>query len=253
VPEICAPDFAVLHKAVFSAVKPGARHLIKGDETPDSTLAQSSSQSEAAVMEVIVPPMPTGIPEDDPTAPINAAGISMLTKQYTEHGFMVPEDLKTWNLGNARKVANYFTAWKADKAAGQNVTRDDLTGVLEAFNAFSGELPGVQTGVENLKPPKVKAEETAPKSEPEPTTPAETPSEPAEVEPDAEQADEAALAVLQEKLGATVVSHGVKDDAKCESCGADIDDKDIANLGVRRFKKSLCVKDYKAAVQAAKR
>jgi hypothetical protein len=164
----------------------------------------------------------------------------MLTKSYTEHGLNVPEDLKSWDLEKARKVATYFTAWKADKAAGKGATQDDLTSVLEAYEAFAGELQGVQTGVENLKPRK-----TEPKAvKPEPEAP--------EVQPSDDTVDEAAVTLLQEKLGATVISHGVVDGAKCEVCGEPIDDKDIANLGIRRFKRALCVMDYKESVKAAK-
>jgi hypothetical protein len=137
--------------------------------------------------------------------------------------------------------------------AGKNPTRDDLTGVLEAYEAFAGEMPGVQTGVENLKPskaakpePEEKHAEILPATEPLPEPEPEVTSEP-------EQTEEGAVALIQETFpGATVISHGVKDDAKCETCSNAIDDKDIANLAVRRFKKALCVKDYKLAVKAAK-
>lgn len=252
VPEICVPDFEVLHDAVFSAVKPRPRHVIKGDESPVTALvAQSSSQSTATAaaepveIQVPTPAKPSGIPADDPSAPINAAGISMLTKSYTEHGLLVPEDLKTWTLEKGRKVATYFTAWKTDKAAGKAATHDDLTAVLEAYEAFAGEMPGVQTGVENLKGQS--KSEGKRESTPEPEAPAE------EVQSADEAAEEAAVALVEEKLGGTVISHGISPDAKCDTCGGEIDDKDIANLGVRRFKKAFCVKDYKLAVQAAKR
>jgi hypothetical protein len=253
VPEICEPDFATLHKAVFTAIERSAverkarSEVIREEDAPE---APAQTLSQAVVVEV---PEPTGVPADDPQARITATGVTMLTKQYTEHGLVVPEDLKSWNLDKGRKVSRYFTAWKADKVAGKNPTRDDLTGVLEAYEAFAGEMPGVQTGVENLKPskaakpePEEKHAEILPATEPLPEPEPEVTSEP-------EQTEEGAVALIQETFpGATVISHGVKDDAKCETCSNAIDDKDIANLAVRRFKKALCVKDYKLAVKAAK-
>lgn len=242
VPEICAPDFGTLHDAVFNAMVPVRRpHTIK--EEPDSELvAQTVSQRPPVPpVEVSVPaPKVSGVPADDPTGPINSAGISMLTKEYMAQGLVVPEDLKSWQLDKARKIGRWFMAWKADSASGVDVTRDDLVQVLKDLDGFSGELEGVQTGVKNLKTSKSIENPPADKS---------VESKPDDVE---SVNEESAIALVQEQLGGVVIGHEVNSDALCDECGQPVDDKDIANLGLRRYKKSLCVKDYKAAVAASR-
>lgn len=255
IPEIIAnPDFKRLHEMHFGAIKKrqiehrARNEVIKGDETPDTVVnvvmsgasaappAQSPSTPERTVE---VPAASTGVPEDDPNGPINASGVTMLTKSYTEQGFNVPEDLKKWTLGKARQTAKFFMAWKSDKAAGQQTaTRDDLIALLESVGAYAGEIPGVQTGVENLK------------SKPVDNPPADkTPEPPAEPV----QTEEGAVKLLQEQLGAKVIGYDVSADSTCEACEGPVDDPDIAKLAITKFKKTLCVRDYKAAVQEARK
>lgn len=86
-------------------------------------------------------------------------------------------------------------------------------------------------------------------------TPVETTPEapaPAEqaVTPDAPVADEVSeeqgLQNAVEGLGATVIEEGINPEGKCEVCGNQIDDEDLAELGMKRYGKLLCVKDYLA-------
>jgi hypothetical protein len=261
IPEISKPDFKYLHEKHFGALKvrqveARSQNEVIKEDTSEATeaaapapvpAAQSSSTPQRTIE---TPPKPTGVPEDDPNAPINASGLTMLTKAYTEQGLTVPEDLKSWNIGKARTVAKWFMAWKADMAAGvQTVTREDLIGGLEAFEAFAGELKGVQTGVQNLKSKKA-TEEPAVAEEPVEQAAPETPAQKAVT---GDQTEEGAVELLQEQLGAKVIGYDITDDATCDTCGKPVDDPDIAKLGHTRFKKMLCVNDYKQAVKDAKK
>lgn len=105
-----------------------------------------------------------------------------------------------------------------------------------ATGAMSDSDPApVQTPVETPQAPEAPQEQ--------PPTPAEQPQE--AVTPEAPAADgpseEEAVAVLEEKLGAVEV---ISPDSKCEECGNQVDDVDLAQLGRSRFKRTLCVADY---------
>lgn len=262
IPEIIPnPNFKRLHDMHFGAIKKrqvearAQNEVITGDESPDSVAppptaaaepAQSSSTPADNAMEAPDPKKPTGVPEDNPDAPINASGVTMLTKAYTEQGFLVPEDLKSWTLRKGRQAASFFMAWKADKAAGQTTaSRDDLIALLGSIEAFAGEMPGVQTGVENLK--------SKPKAEPAPAPTPEPEVTPEPPKAEEQQTEEGAVQLLQEQLGAKVIGYEIGEDTKCGVCDQPVDDPDIAKLAQSRFKKPMCVSDYKDAVKAARK
>ena len=211
-PEICAPEFKVLHDAVFAGVptRPAPQEV-----APTVSQPEASAVPEAPAVKGTTPvaPEPTGVPVDDSENPINAAGVTMLRKQYTANGLAIPEDLESWTLGKGRFVARTFVAWKADMATGVT-NRDEIISLLQAQSAFAGEMEGVQIG-------------TAATAEPVATL------------ADAEKA-------ATEVLGATVIGRTVEPDAKCEECGGPVDDPDIARLALTRYKRVLCVSDYKA-------
>lgn len=243
VPEECEPNFMTLQTLTFAGINPTVI-----TEEPEPTpivvpvpevtpeVAQSVSTPEPA--STPVPPAPTGVPVSDENEPINAAGITMLTKEYAGSNLVKPADLESWTLGKARSVARMFVAWKADMAAGKS-DRNELIEYMKGQDAFAGE---VETPVETPEPPKkatkkvaepvakdVPAADTTPTPEAEPTLPTE----------------EEALATVSEQLGGVVVGQTINADAKCEACGNTIDDTDIAQLGWNRFHKILCVSDYK--------
>lgn len=248
-PEVCEPDFNTLHKAVFSAVKPRGRVVEEPSEAeaakPEplpAPVAQIVSQSPAPAVKKDT--TNTGVPADDGDAPINASGISMLTKSYTEQGFIVPEDLKTWKLREAQQIGKTFLRWKAEMAAGGNRTsRDELIEQLTAYDAFSGEMAGVQTGTDNLKKPKEK--KPSPEENPAPDA--------AKKDSDTPPTEDEARTLLEDQLGAVVIGHNVAPDAACEVCGKPVDDRDIADLGLRKYRKVLCVADFKTAVNEARK
>jgi hypothetical protein len=256
VPETCAPDFRVLHNAVFSAVKPSTNRspakVIKEAADVDAPSAEEVAQivsHPAPAAAVDAPKVPSGVPADNPNAPINASGISMLTKSYLEHGLVLPANIREWTLAKGRDVAKYFIAWKTDKVAGvDGTTRDDLIEYLKAMDAFNGEMDGVSVGTEKVtkpaKTPKPAAEQA----------PAEAAGSVAtEVKTEAGQTEEGALALVEEQLGAVVIGREVGKDTACETCGKPVDDPDIANLALMKFKRPLCVKDYRAAIQEARK
>jgi hypothetical protein len=247
VPEICDPNFKVLHDAVFTGItRQAATPPVEVTvDVPSVVPAQSESQPAASPVTRVAPPvLPTGVPADDSAEPINASGVTMLTKEYTAQGLVVPADLKTWNLGKARNIAKFFMAWKADLAAGKGASRDELLEYLKALEAFDGEMEGVQTGVENLK----KAEKPAPKTE-EPVTKPDTPAEEKKPEPSEAEVEASAVALIETQLGGVLIAQDVAEDSKCAECGEQVDDLDIATLAQRRFRKPLCVKDYKAEIR----
>ena len=272
VPEICLPNFQTLYDAVFN----GIRRADPSQSPTEITSAKSAPvaqpvtpapapakvaappiadavQEEAAQkLSQVVAPVPAevttpGVPVDDSANPINASGIAMLTKLYLSQSMVLPEDVKSWTLGKGRQVAKYFVGWNTDKAAGRNPTRDDLVEYLQAVEAWAGEIPGIQTGVDNVatppKPEKEPAKEVATADPAAEETSTAAASEPAA----APDAMEAATQLIQTQLGGVQIGHQVLKGAQCEQCGNPVDDLDIANLGVTRFKQVLCVKDYKAA------
>jgi hypothetical protein len=274
VPEICEPSFRILHDAVFKGIvrdtpsqnpteitveeaKPVAQPVAtKGvvvanlpePEVAAQNLSTPSPQpaAEQAPPTVLPPvqtpatPEPTGTPLSDEGDPINATGLAVLTKNYLAQGLKLPDDVNTWTLGKARTVAKWFGAVKADKAAGQDVPREDTVAYLEAMEAYAGDLPGVQTGVENVPtPPKPPVEPVEEVTTPEPQADA-TPT------PTEDQIESEAIALIEKELGGVQIGHNVEPGAKCEVCGNEVDDLDIANLGLTRFKKVLCVADYKS-------
>lgn len=68
---------------------------------------------------------------------------------------------------------------------------------------------------------------------------------------DASITEEQGVQNVKDGLGAQEVVDPAAGD-KCEVCGGELDDEDIANLGLVRFKKKLCVQDYLAATKASK-
>jgi hypothetical protein len=236
-PEICEPNFKILHDAVFSGIT--RRPL----EPVPETITIQSPGSTPAILPAQTVSQPTGVPADDPNAPINAAGISMLTKEYTAQGFHLPQDLKEWDLAKARQIAKYFVAWKADRAAGQG-TRDDLVQYLQAMEAFAGEIEGLQTGVENLMSTPAKPEE--PPAEPVTQTAPEAEEGEKSQGPTDEEVEAQAVELIEQQLGGVLIGQKVEKDATCDVCGKPVDDLDVADLGLRRYRKTLCVEDYKA-------
>lgn len=94
--------------------------------------------------------------------------------------------------------------------------------------AAAPAAPEVQTPVE-----------TTPEAAADPVTPE---AAPADVPPTEE---ERATGVIEAGLGAVeVVEEGINANAPCAVCGGKLDDLDLAELGLRRFQKLLCVADY---------
>lgn len=245
VPEICDPDFKTLHALTFAGIN---APVIKEEPEPETVQTPVESQKTEEVAQSESQPeeqKATGQPEvDDSEQPINAAGITMLTKEYAAQGFDAPKDLETWNLGKARMVARFFVAWKADNSVGK-ASAEDLIGFLEAAEAYNGL---VQTPVETPAPKKSqksKAEEPQQEVQSESTETGSTP-----VSSDASEADgpshHEAVELVKDQLGGKVVGQTVSPDSVCEVCNNQIDDVDIAQLAVNRFDKVLCVNDYKA-------
>lgn len=216
VPEICDPDFATLHRAVFTGI-------------PTMTIKEEPVQPEEVAQSLSTPKAPTGVPEDDSDKPINAAGLQMLTKSYKENGLVLPEDVEQWTLGKARNVAKLFVAHRANQVAGNVNTLDDLIGVLGVADAFAGE-------------------EGDPKETP---TEVDIPKEPVTTpEPEADDTShDDAVALVESQLGAVEIGREIVTGEPCEVCGNPIDDLDIAKLGHARFGKVLCLSDYKQTVR----
>lgn len=280
VPEICEPNFKLLHDLTFSGIENLApTHIIEMDESsaPVSAgpvqpaapvrqqVAQSSSQpAPAAPTTTSAPatpaaPQPTGVPQDDAGKPINAAGITMLTKEYQAQALKVPEDLPSWSLAKGRNVARFFVAVKADIAASpqdKDQMTTDLHEMLKGLEAWAGPADPNQTPVEKKATRKKKDPEAA-KPEAVPSTPppadglVQAPPAVAAptVQSDAPVSQDQAIAAVEEQAGGVVIGQEVMPDAKCEECGNPVDDVEVARLALSRFRRVLCIADYKAAAK----
>lgn len=275
VPEVSLPNFKTLHDAVFKGivrdtpsqnpteitmqVPPASAPVAAPQETaqnlstaPATPSAAAVEQSVPAPTETPQPAAPTGTPLADDSSPINAAGLGVIKKHYMAHSLVLPEDIESWNLGKARLLSKWFVAVKADAAAGKQTPREEIVEYLKAFDAYSGDLPGVQTGVENVqtpeKPPVEPVQEVT-QQQPATEEPA-TSQEPATEQASDDKVEADAVALVQEQLGGVEIGHSVEAGAKCEICGNEVDDLDLANLGLTRFRKILCVQDYKAQGKA---
>jgi hypothetical protein len=125
---------------------------------------------------------------------------------------------------------------------------DDMTKAQEAFDLeVAKETPrkSLITRLENVgaKPDTTQTDVETQASD-EPAAEVESTPTPADA-PSSE--DEAKVKLLEDTLGAEVVSDTINANAKCEVCGNQIDDIDLAELGQKRFNKILCVQDYLTA------
>lgn len=221
VPEICEPNFQTLHALTFSGINPTVIQE-QPEELPTVQIQPTIVPAQEVAPSVSQPGAPA---VNDADQPINAAGITMLNKEYKAQDLLVPADLETWTLGKARSIAKFFTAWKADMAVNKS-DKDELIGYLQASEAY--QEAAVEAPAEVAKP-----------------EPAADTSAPEEVP----VTDEAAVALVQEQLGGKVVGMDIAEDAPCEVCGKKIDDPDIARLGWGRLQKILCVSDYKDLIK----
>jgi len=251
VPEVCDPDFKTLHALTFAGInpttineEPEAITIQSTAEMPQPEASQPPKTEEVAQSESQATEpkkaesKPTGVPAvDDSEKPINAAGITMLTKEYDQQGLVKPTDLESWTLGKARSIAKFFVAWKAD-ASTNKATREDLITFLQAAEAYVATKEEVSTPVQNdeanAPTPKKAVSKPKPVAEEQPSS-----------EPEPEPTHDEAVATVQKELGGVVIGQTVGDDAKCEVCDKPVDDKDVAQLALSRFQKVLCVSDYK--------
>lgn len=243
VPEFCEPDFKILHALTFSGINPTV--IQEAEELPTVQIQPSVGIPQPVAQSQSQPATPAGAPPvSDADQPINAGGITMLTKEYAAQGLVKPTDLDQWTLGKARSIAKFFTAWKADVAVGKS-SKKDLVEFLQACEAYVATVEEVSTPVQ--KPEEPAATASTEVAQPDPaadTTP--TPEPEAPSVPDEHQA---AVALVSEQLGGKVIGMEIAEDAKCEVCGNQVDDLDIARLGWGRLQKVLCVSDYKDLIK----
>lgn len=241
VPEICEPNFQTLHALTFSGISPT---VIKEEPETIAPVIQMPTQPQAEVAQVVSQPTtpPGPPPVSDADEPINATGITMLTKEYTAQGLVKPTDLDSWTLGKARSIAKFFVAWKADQQVGKS-SKAELIEFLSAADAYVATLDEIQPPVETPAPPANTPEPEV--SQPEPVADT-SPSEPVvAVDPSLQPA----VALVEQTLGGKVIGMEIEADAKCEVCGEQVDDLDIARLGWGRLQKVLCVSDYKNLIK----
>lgn len=291
VPEICEPSFKLLHDLTFSGIDLAPTHMIDVETSepeasaapaatsPAATSPAATSEPEKAAQSVsqsapaaatttsspapAATPPPSGVPADNTEKPINAAGVSMLTKEYQALAWKAPEDMPTWTLSKGRNTAKLFVAAKGDIAATPEKTKEVLTKLVEdlkAADAFAGVREEKGTPVETKADRKKRetAEALGVTVTP-PTAPVDglTQAPPAEAAPLVQgetappkgDSGEAAVSLVEEQLGGVVIGRQIAPDAKCEVCGNEIDDVEIAQLGLTRFQKVLCLDDYKIAAK----
>lgn len=172
-------------------------------------------------------------------------------------------DMVTWLTSNA---------WvpEGDKPEAKAATEPKVDGTIDEVKAYVGEdMAKAQEAydLEVAKGDKARtslvswlenvgarpAQVETPVETPAPETPAETTAPEVTSTPesaDAPSSEDEAVQALRDGLGAVVVSETINASAKCEACGNQIDDIDLAELGQKRFNKILCVADYLKAQRA---
>ena len=140
--------------------------------------------------------------------------------------------------GDGADLDRVQEAYELESKKGDSA-RATLMKRLEAFGAKPAtELSSeVQTPVETPQEPVASNE-----------TPADTSSSDTKADNEAARDAEAVKAV-EEGLGGVVVEEGINPNAKCDVCGKQVDDLDLAELGKKRFDKMLCVTDYLAQMK----
>lgn len=248
----------------------------EGQEVPVQTPVQTSDEPDPS-------PEPNVKTADE--EPVNAAALTHVKKVYDALGMQFPEEtIRNLTIGEARQLVMTWRAIQQDHAEnkGQDgmtaqeemlkhlasmgwsalersaarvevearidgsinevlaYAGNDLAKVQEAYDAELAKGDGARKSLisklEGLGAQHVQ-------------TPVETVEQPVtseEVTADVEPIAEGPVALLQEQLGAEVISTEMNANAKCEECGGAIDDVELAELGQKRFDKLLCVKDYLA-------
>lgn len=225
VPEICEPDFMTLHKYVYD-----------GLDLPQTEVVSMDLPKVESV--VAAPPEETPALKDDSDDPINPAGKAAIKKMYTSHKLVLPPDLDDWTLGKARSIAKFNTAVKADIAMNRG-TIEELYEYLRGQDAWHGSTePDQPKPTTVAKKAAVAATPAEPASAPVVAVP--PPDEPIVTEAEA-------IETVEKQLGGVVLGQRITADATCDVCGNQVDDLDIANLSNSRFRKVMCISDYKNA------
>lgn len=187
-----------------------------------------------------------------------------LLKEQAEGGKSDPiADMTTWLVSNGwvpegeKPEAAAPTEPKVDGtiAEVQAYVGTDMTKAQEAYDLEAAKGDKARTSL-------VSWLENAGARPQQVETPVETPAAEAPVQPtapevtsppesaDAPSTEDEAVQALQDGLGAVVVNETINATAKCDECGNQIDDIDLAELGQKRFNKILCVADYLKAQRA---
>lgn len=135
-------------------------------------------------------------------------------------------------VGSPPDLARVQEAYDVEKAKGDQA-RVSLIQTLEKLGAKDA-LPPLQTPVQTPETP-VTPDEPA----------ADTHSTDAKAESEAAQ-EAGAQKLIEEELGGEVIAQSINADTPCAVCGNKLDDIDLAELGLKRFGKLLCVADYLA-------
>lgn len=125
----------------------------------------------------------------------------------------------------------------------------DLAKVQEAYDLESAKASPRKGLINRLE--SLGAKPTQVQTDVQTETPSAAPETPAEgVTPEGAAADatstEEAVKAVEQGLGGVTVAESINPDALCDVCQKPIDDMDLAEVGMKRFKKMLCVADYLA-------
>lgn len=242
-PEYIEPEFKVLHDGVFAGIDNLVKTQVVEAEAPgpaEEVALPESRKIAETVVAATQPKIPaaTGVPTlaSDAHEHINSAGIKALSRSLTEVNLSLPDfSQEVWTLGFARDTAKYIVACKADEKLGRGNAAQEVITYLKAH--------GVDLIVANYVPPEPEPKKVTPK----------VVNKAAVKDPVKEEVTEdAAIATLEAQVGAVVVGERVSPDAKCAECNNPVDDLEIANLAISRFRRPLCLKDYLAANKTAK-
>lgn len=176
-PRVIEPNFDALYDAVMKNVKLAQRkqeeqlgeqiqtavkeHVETQDEPveaengdsgekPDvADVAPSSAKEELPAQTVSQP----SAPKSDDDEAITQVAKQHLTKQYKEFGLDVPDSIDTWTIGNARLVAEWIVACKADRAAGKASEEETFEAVVDGLKRMDAldDVPDPQSRPQDVE------------------------------------------------------------------------------------------------------
>ena len=223
VPEICEPDFMTLHNYVYDGLDLPQTEVVSMD-LPKVESVEAAPPEETPVSRTTATTRSTR-PARQRSRRCTRATSSCCRRTWTTGRWARPADREVQHRregGHRDEPRNHRGALRLPR--GQD--------------AWHGS-----TEPDELKPTVAKKAAVA-------AAPAEPASAPVVAVPPPDEpivTEAEAIETVEKQLGGVVLGQQITADATCDVCGNQVDDLDIANLGNSRFRKVMCISDYKNA------